>query len=106
MAKLKERDIVCADVLQQRGESVRSIARKLSVDESTVRYRLGRLRRSARDGRADKAQACDPQSEFIARWIDDQADARRPECVKALYETLASEHGYSGGYKAVLRYVR
>jgi transposase len=106
MAKLKERDIVCADVLQQRGESVRAIARKLSVDESTLRYRLGRVRRSARDGRADKAEACDPHAELIAAWIGEQADARRPESVKALYETLVSEHGYCGGYKAVLRYVR
>jgi transposase-like protein len=65
MAKLKERDIVCADVLRQRGESVRSIARKLSVDESTLRYRLGRIRRSAQDGRADKAEACDPYGECI-----------------------------------------
>jgi len=106
MAKLKERDIVCADVLQQRGESVRAIARKLSVDESTLRYRLERVRRSAADGRADKAEACDPYAEFIAAWIEEQARARRPESVKMLYETLTSEHGYVGAYKAVLRYVR
>lgn len=106
MAKLKERDIVCADVLQQRGESVRAIARRLSVDESTLRYRLGRARRSAADGRTDKPEACDVHAPIIAAWIDAQAEARRPESVKALYETLVSEHAYRGSYKAVVRYVR
>jgi transposase len=106
MAKLEERDIVCADVLQQRGESMRAIARKLSVDESTVRYRLSRHRRVAQDGRADKAEACDPHEAVITAWIGEQAEARRPASVKVLYETLVREHGYTGSYKAVLRFVR
>jgi len=106
MAKLKERDIVCAEVLQQRGESVRAIARKLSVDESTLRYRLGRVRSAAPDGRAQKSEACDPHAAVIAAWVDEQADARRPHSVKVLYETLVREHGYVGSYKAVVRYVR
>jgi len=106
MAKLEERDIVCADVLHQRGESVRAIARKLSVDESTLRYRLSRHRRAAQDGRADKVEACDPHEAVITAWIGEQAEARRPASVKVLYETLVSEHGYTGSYKAVLRFVR
>jgi transposase len=85
---------------------VRAIARKLSVDESTLRYRLSRHRRSAQDGRAGKAEACDPHEAVIAAWLGGQAEARRPESVKVLYETLVREHGYGGSYKAVLRYVR
>lgn len=106
MAKLKESDIVCADVLHQRGESVRAIARKLSVDESTLRYRLRRHRSAAQDGRADKPESCDPHEAVITAWIGEQADARRPAAVKALYETLVRDHEFSGSYKAVLRYVR
>jgi transposase len=106
MAKLKEHDIVCADVLQQRGESVRAIARRLSVDESTLRYRLGRARRSAPDGRAQKPALCDRHAPLIAAWIQAQAKARRPESVTALYERLVGEHAYGGSYKAVIRYVR
>jgi transposase len=45
----------------------------------------------------------------IQAWIDDQPwlDAsQRPEPIKVLYETLVREHGFSGSYKAVQRFVR
>ena len=40
MAKLGLRELVCAEVLVlEKGKSVRSVARDLGVDESTLRYR-------------------------------------------------------------------
>ena len=42
MARLSERELVCAEVLVDKGRSVRSVAKELGVDESTLRYRLKR----------------------------------------------------------------
>ncbi len=41
MAKLSERELVCAEVLVAKGmKSIREIAGDFGVDESTLRYRL------------------------------------------------------------------
>ena len=112
MAKLGERELVCAEVLVGKGKrSVRSMAKELGVDESTLRYRLARRRQGAVDGRTQQPEACAPFENVIQAWIDrqpwDSTDGRdRPESIKTLYEQLVSEHGYSGSYKAVQRYVR
>ena len=110
MAKLGERELVCAEVLVlEKGKSVRSVARDLGVDESTLRYRLHRRSTGATDGRKGKAEACDEVAEVIEAWIERQpwdSESDRPESIKSLYETLMTEHGYSGSYKAVQRYVR
>ena len=43
MTKLREKDLVCAQVLTAEcGRSVRSAAQELGVAESTLRYRLKR----------------------------------------------------------------
>ena len=48
MTKLREEDLVCAEVLISRsGRSIRSTAQDLGVSESTLRYRL---KRSGRGG--------------------------------------------------------
>lgn len=60
MAKLSERELVCAEVLVDKGRSVRSVAKELGVDESTLRYRLRRRAEGAVDGRARQAEACAP----------------------------------------------
>jgi len=111
MAKLFERDLVAAEVLVGNGKSVRSVAKDLGVDESTLRYRLERRRQGAVDGRTQQAEACSPFEDVIQAWIErqpwDSTDGHdRPESIKSLYEQLASEHGYSGSYKAVQRFVR
>jgi len=51
---------MCAQVLSERGRSVRSIASELGVDESTVRYRLQQLRTKAADRRCGKPEAAIP----------------------------------------------
>lgn len=109
MARLAERDLVCAEVLVGKGRSVRSVAAELGVDESTLRYRLARHREHAVDGRKHQPEACDSVADVIEAWIADQdwdGESGRPESVRSLYERLVAEHGYGGSYKAVLRFVR
>jgi len=109
VAKLSERDLVCAEVLVGKGKSVRSIATDLGVDESTLRYRLKRRAEAAVDGRQQQSSACDPHAEVIDAWIERQdwsGETGRPESMKSLFEILVAEHGYSGSYKAVQRFVR
>lgn len=108
MAKLSERELVCAEVLVSNGKSVRSIAADLGVDESTLRYRLARRREGAVDGRSLQTEVCAPLEPVILAWIDDQAwdGSERPESVRSLFDLLVSEHGFTGSYKSVLRFVR
>lgn len=110
MTKLREKDVMAADVMEGRGRSIRSLAGDFGVDESTLRYRLRRLRSGASDGRKRQPEACERFSEVIEAWMEEQAErldsGRRPDPVKELYEELVAGHGYAGSYKAVLRYVR
>jgi transposase len=110
MTKLREKDVMAADVMERRGWSIRSLAGDFGVDESTLRYRLKRLRGGAGDGRKRQAEACGELDGVIGAWMEGQAErldsGRRPEPVKGLYEQLVVDHGYAGSYKSVLRYVR
>ena len=111
MTKLREEDLVCAQVLTaEGGRSVRSTAQELGVAESTLRYRLKRRAEGAADGRRHKPEACAAHDGVIQAWLQSQqqrlAEGQRPEPVRALYDTLVGEHGYQGTYKAVARYVR
>ena len=108
MAKLKEHQIMCAGGLVKR-QSVRKTASDFDVDESTLGYRLERRRENAVDGRELQPEACAAHDPVILDWIRRQNQIRageRPEPVKLLYETLQAEYGYTGSYKAVVRYVR
>jgi transposase-like protein len=58
MAKLQGEDVMVADVMERRGWSIRTLAGDFGVDESTLRYRLRRLRDGAEDGRKRQAEAC------------------------------------------------
>jgi len=108
VAKLKEHQIMCAEELVKH-QSVRKIASLFDVDESTLRYRLERKKAAAVDGRALQPEVCAGYDSVILDWIRRQNQIRageRPEPVKLLYETLQAEYGYTGSYKAVVRYVR
>jgi len=110
MTKLQGEDVMAADVMERRGRSVRSLAGDFEVDESTLRYRLRRLRSGAEDGRKRQPEACAAYDDVISAWMKEQAErlnsGRRPEPVKGLHEDLVVAHGYGGSYKAVVRYVR
>ena len=109
MAKLLEKDVMAAEVMKERGRSIRSLAHDFDVDESTLRYRLKRRAEGAEDGRKRQPEAVGPYAEVADGWIERQREAvaagRRPEAVRRLYEELV-DVGYGGSYKAVLRYVR
>ena len=92
-------------VLHERGCSNREIARKLGVDEKAVRYRLVRMATGARDGRSDKPFRAEALHAAIAHWLE-HAGSRRGVNLQALHEHLVAEHGYTGSYKSVQRYVR
>jgi transposase len=107
MAKLRERDLVVMDVLREKGWSTRAVARELGVDESTLRYRIARREAGVVDGRSRQAEVCGPWAAVIVSWIEEQQSSeQRPNAVRLLYDDLVERHGYEGGYKAVLRYVR
>ena len=109
MAKLSERELVCAEVLVGKGRSLRQVARDLGVDESTLRYRLRRRQAGAVDGRTKQSEACAPFEDTITAWIERQdwsGLGDRPESVQLLFEKLVREHGFSGSYKSVVRFVR
>ena len=57
MARYREEEIVCAEVLLTKGRSIRGIASELGMDESTLRYRLKRRLTKAADGRRGKSEA-------------------------------------------------
>ena len=84
MAKLSAEDVMAARVLVERGRSIRSMARELEVDESTLRYRLGRLREGAEDGRGQQSEGCAAFAEQIQSWMVAQEDRKRQAPVKEL----------------------
>lgn len=106
MTKLEERHLVAAEVLREKGWSIRAAAKELGVDESTLRYRLRRRQEKAVDGRTRQGEACAVHAPVIDAWIARQEGVPRSESVKMLYEELTLEHGFTGSYKSLLRYVR
>jgi transposase-like protein len=76
VAKLSERELVCAEVLvTEAGKSVRAVASDLGVDESTLRYRLRRRREGAVDGRARQPEAATAFRDVIEAWVERHAQA-------------------------------
>ncbi|HTF34213.1 MAG TPA: IS21 family transposase [Myxococcota bacterium] len=91
-------------VLHERGVSNRAIARQLGVHENAVRYRLARMASGARDGRSGRVRSVEPWAAAIAHWM--RVSAERGLNLVALDAWLRAEHGYTGSYKAVQRFVR
>lgn len=110
MAQLGKDEIVTLQVLKQKGESNREIARKLNVSEGAVRYHLKRQAENATDGR-QKASRIEQLglAAVVDHWWATQAEVlpegRSPN-IKLLWQHLGGEHGYSGSYKSVRKYVR
>ncbi len=103
--RLRREEVVTIGVLYERGMSKRAIARQLGIDEKAVRYRLGRMALRARDRRADQVSSVAPLTEAIDEWMRGVAAGRGANGL-ALYEWSVAEHGFTGSYKAVQRFVR
>jgi transposase len=108
--KLTPEERVTLAVLKQKGQSNIQIAQTLGVTEAAVRYHL--RRQDCPDGRKDKPKLADPWSEAIDFWLAeyqstaDDGSLGRPANIGALHDWLRQEHGYTGSYKSVLRFVR
>jgi transposase len=116
--KLKPEEIVTLKVLKEKGQSNVQIAQALGVSEGAVRYHVRRAGQP--DGRQNKPRTADAFAELINDWLaadllregaklpDDVIDLAypRPANIHALHDWLAQEHGYTGSYKSVLRFVR
>jgi transposase len=117
--QLQPEEVVTLLVLKHKGQSNTQIARTLGVTEGTVRYHVRTAGRP--DGRQGKPRKADALAEVIAHWVGANQPATagqpprpgnvgalhaRPGNVGALHDWLRSEHGYTGSYKSVLRFVR
>jgi len=107
MPRLRREERVTIEVLAEKGQSNRVIARTLGVDESTVRYHLRRKESGATDGRGGaQERKADPFAGVIAAWWEAKCGGPRPPNAKELHELLVAEHGYVGGYQSVRRWLR
>ncbi len=68
MTLLKEKELMCAEVMRENGITNRKIARQFKVDESTIRYRLKRRADGTKDGRSRQSSVCDPYRDVIDSW--------------------------------------
>jgi transposase len=98
--RLTREEVITIEVLHERGQPARAIARQLGVTEGTVRYRL--RRRGQSDGRAKPFRAAAYRA-VVDQWL--QASGRRVNLAE-LHEHLVAEYGYSGSVRSLQRYVR
>jgi len=110
LAKLTKDEIVTLQVLVQKGQSKRSVARQLKVSEGTVRYHLRRQAAAASDGRKKQAQVEKlGLVEVVEHWWQTQLDllpSGRSPNIQQLWQLLVEDHQYDGSYKSVAKYVR
>jgi transposase len=110
-AKLGRTHVMIAHEMVDRAVSVRQVAAQLGVDESTLRYRLGRPVDAA-DGRCVRATALAGWDERVDAVLTRFGDARvvpegTGQCeAQMLHGILAREYGFAGSYQAVRRYLR
>jgi transposase len=94
-----------------RAVSMRQAAAQLGVDESTLRYHLGRPV-AAIDGRRERPSVLDGWAPRVAAVLERFGDARVvPEGTtrcssRVVYDVLVREDGFGGSYQAVRRYLR
>ena len=97
-------------VLFQKGQSKRSIARQLKVSEGTVRYHVRRQTTAAGDGRKKQTRLEKlGLVEVVSHWWQTQLDLLpngRASNIQQLWQLLVEDHQYDGSYKSVAKYVR
>ncbi|MGH7711785.1 MAG: IS21 family transposase [Gemmatimonadaceae bacterium] len=111
MAKLRREHVMIAREMIDRHVSIREMAAKLDVDESTLRYRLNRPP-EALDGRRDRATVLDGWSAVVTAVLERFGDARvsagsTTRCpTRVVFDVLLREYGFSGSYQAVRRHLQ
>ncbi len=110
MAKLRREHVMIAREMIARDASIRDVAGKLGVDESTLRYRLKRPL-EAPDGRRDRGTALDGWDTVVTAVLERFGDARVLEggtarCpTRVVFDVLVREFGFQGSYQAVRRHL-
>ena len=104
--RLKREEVMTIQVLHERGLSNRAIARQLGIREYAVRYRLRAAAERRPDGRSAKPFRAEALAGVIARWMEEAERRRGGVNLQVLHERLVRDHGYTGSYKSVQRYVR
>jgi hypothetical protein len=111
MARLRKEHVMIAREMVAREVPVRQVARDLGVDESTLRYHLGRSP-TAPDGRTARGSVLDGWHERIevvlTRFADPRVGGDAAERVEAsvVHGVLRREYGFAGSYQAVRRHLQ
>lgn len=103
--KLDRETRMTISVLARNGQGGRAIARMLGVDESTVRYHLGRHKTEAVDGRSLQVQKAHLCAEAITAYLEARTEDG-PLNMADLHDWLISEHGFTGSRRSVQRFMR
>ncbi len=103
--KLSEEQVMVAKAMNDRGTSIRQLAKQLGVAESALRYRLKKREESRPDGRATQATALDEHEAAVVA-IQERLGEGRPCQARQIYEALVRDYGYRGSYQAVVRHLR
>lgn len=110
MARLRTDALMVAQQMVERRVPVRQVARQLGVDESSLRYRLGRSV-EAPDGRQERPSVLDGWDArvdaVLARFDDPRLRGETGGTVEAtvVHGVLEREYGFLGSYQAVRRYL-
>lgn len=111
MARLRREALMVAQQMVARQVPVRQVARQLGVDESSLRYRLGRSA-AAPDGRRERPSVLDGWDArveaVLARFDDPRLRGVPGATVEAsvVHGVLERDYGFLGSYQAVRRYLR
>ena len=111
MAKLRREHVMIAREMIARDASIRDVAGKLDVDESTLRYRLKRPL-DAPDGRRDRGTALDGWAAVVTAVLERFGDPRglaggTAHCpTRTVFDVLMREFGFTGSYQAVRRHLQ
>jgi transposase len=94
-----------------RDASIRDVAGKLGVDESTLRYRLSRPL-DAPDGRRDRRTVLEGWEPVVSAVLERFGDARviaggTARCpTRVVFDVLVREFAFAGSYQAVRRHLK
>lgn len=105
-AKLGREARMVIQELARRQVSQSEIARKLGVQEGTVRYHLRRMAVGAIDGRTRQVPLATGWAQPIAEWMAAEVGRDGALNLAALHARLVEEYGYPGSLRSVERYVR